>query len=364
MVSPAYVVLSLGNVLEPRFANYLFQSRVMVAQFVTSSKGVGDIQRDIHLPWLKNAKVPIPSPAQQTAIVRYLDYVGRRIRRYIRARLKLVELLEERKQAIIQRAVIRGLDANVRLTPSGIEWLGDTPQHWEVVLNQRIFREVSRPHGGMVETQLSLSQKAGLIATSEMQERSLQTSTYDNWKVTLPGDLVVNRFKAHLGVFFASTLRGIVSFHYGVFAPRRELVVKYFELLYHTNVYKTIYAGRSNGMTVGLQNLSNQNFYNVRSIVPPVSEQLGIVSFVERITERVSDRVRAVRGEIDLVREYRSRLIADVVTGRLDVREAAARLPQEMDDLGILEYTNAPLEGDEEAETEKLDADEEDRADA
>lgn len=140
----------------------------------------------------------------------------------------------------------------------------------------------------MAETQLSLSQRDGLIATKDMRERSLQTASYDNWKVTIPGDLVLNRFKAHLGVFFAATLRGIVSFHYGVFAPRRELHSKYFELLFHTYPYRAIYAGRSNGMTVGLQNLSNQNFYNVRCIVPPVSEQIAIVAYTERETQALN----------------------------------------------------------------------------
>jgi len=119
----------------------------------------------------------------------------------------LITLLIEEKRAVVHRAVTRGLDPNVRLKPSGVEWLGDIPEHWEVVLNQRIFKEQIRPHGGQPETQLSLSQRDGLVATRDMQERSLQTSTFDNWKVTVPGDLVLNRFKAHLGVFFAATLR-------------------------------------------------------------------------------------------------------------------------------------------------------------
>ena len=159
----------------------------------------------------------------------------------------------------------------------------------------------------------------------------------------MPGDLVLNRFKAHLGVFFASTLRGIVSFHYGVFAPRRELYSKYFELLFHTYPYRTIYAGRSNGMTVGLQNLSNQNFYSVRCLVPPVQEQLEIVAHIERETEALNTAISRFEREIELLREYRTRLVADVVTGKLDVREAAAKLPDEVqtlefeDDLVILE---------------------------
>lgn len=199
-----------------------------------------------------------------------------------------------------------------------LEWLGDIPSHWQIALNQRIFKEKARPHNGKTETQLSLSQRDGLIATSDMQERSLQTSTYDNWKVTIPGDLVVNRFKAHLGVFFASTLRGIVSFHYGVFAPRVDLVTKYYELLYHTIPYRTIYAGRSNGMTVGLQNLSNQNFYNVRSVIPPLDEQTAIVRFLDHVDRRIRRYMRAKRRLITLLNEQKQAIIHRVVTRGLD----------------------------------------------
>jgi type I restriction enzyme S subunit len=165
--------------------------------------------------------------------------------------------------------------------------------------------------------------------------------------VTVQGDLVLNRFKAHLGVFFASTLRGIVSFHYGVFAPRRPVATKYFELLYHTDPYRVTYAVRSNGVTVGLQNLSNQNFYNVHSVVPPLEEQAAIVSFAHDETERMGLAVDVFRREIALFREFRTRLIADVVTGKLDVRESAARLPDETDQPGPLDEAEALSEGDE-----------------
>jgi type I restriction enzyme S subunit len=271
----------------------------------------------------------VPPAAEQAAIVRFLDWANGRLERAIRAKRKVITLLNEQKQAIIHRAVTRGLDPLVLLKPSGIPWLGDIPRHWDTPLNQRIFKEEIRPHDDAEETQLSLSQRDGLIATSEMKERSLQTASYDNWKVTLPGDLVLNRFKAHLGVFFAATLRGIVSFHYGVFAPRRRLHTKYFELLFHTYPYRTIYAGRSNGMTVGLQNLSNQNFYGVRAAVPPYEEQVLIVDSAERETQTIRAAVARLEREIELLREYRTRLVADVVTGKLDVREAAARLPDE-----------------------------------
>jgi type I restriction enzyme, S subunit len=341
LVSPDYSVFGPIERCEVQFFEHLFKTPVFVDQFAQASKGIGSGFNRLYTPEFGAVPVVVPPLLEQTAIVRFLDYADRRIRRYIRAKQNLIKLLEEQKQAIIQRAVTRGLDPDVRLKPSGVEWLGDVPEHWEVVLNQRIFKEEIRPQGEGTETQLSLSQRDGLVATREMKERSLQTSSFDNWKVTVPGDLVLNRFKAHLGVFFSSTLRGIVSFHYGVFAPRRRLVTKYFELLYHSNPYRAIYAGRSNGMTVGLQNLSNQNFYNVRSVVPPLEEQAEIVSFAENATGRLRLAIERARREIDLLREYRDRLIASVVTGKLDVRDAAGSLVDEADEAEALDVTDA-----------------------
>lgn len=347
------VRLSPNAEVSPEFLSYWTESAAYWDQL--NSQVIQSTIQNFSAGRYKGLRVPLPPLEEQAAIVRFLEYADRRIRRFIAAKKELIALLNEQKRAIIHRAVTRGLDPSVRLKPSGVEWLGAVPEHWEVMLNQRIFKEQIRPHGGHPEVQLSLSQRDGLVATSDMQERSLQTSTFENWKVTLPGDLVLNRFKAHLGVFFASTLRGIVSFHYGVFAPRRPIVTKYFELLYHTNPYRVMFAVRSNGVTVGLQNLSNQNFYNVRSVVPPVEEQAEIVSFALGTTERLSDAMGILRREIDLLREYRTRLVADVVTGKVDVRGAAARLPTESDEPAPLEDMDAVADDDESGDAD-LDA--------
>jgi len=331
ITSPAYCVYRFGPEIAPWYYHNLLRSPAYKARIKAVSTGVVESRLRLYSDALYRIEVMLPPPSEQAAIVRFLDWANGRLTRTIRAKRKVIALLNEQKQAIIHRAVTRGLDPNVRLKPSGVPWLGEIPEHWETPLNSRVFREEIRPHGGTAETQLSLSQKDGLIATKDMQERSLQTSTFDNWKVTLPGDLVLNRFKAHLGVFFAATLRGIVSFHYGVLAPRRALCSKYFELLFHTYPYRTIYAGRSNGMTVGLQNLSNQNFYGVRCVVPPVQEQVAIVAHAENETKSLNTAISRLEREIELLREYRTRLVADVVTGKLDVREAAAKLPQDVE---------------------------------
>jgi type I restriction enzyme S subunit len=292
-------------------------------------------------------RVQVPPHNEQLAIGNFLDAAEVRIRRYIRAKQKLIKLLNEQKQAIIQQAVTRGLNPDAPMKDSGVEWLGEIPAHWEVVLNQRIFKENIRPYEGTNEIQLSLSQVDGLIPKSELKEKSLQTTTFKNWKITIPGDLVLNRFKAHLGVFFATTMRGIVTFHYGVFEPRIKLRTLYYEYLYHTAPFKEIYAWRSNGMTVGLQNLSNQNFYNVHTLVPPLDEQSEILEYIESKTVTLNRAMQATKHEIDLMREYRTRLIADVVTGKVDVRGLAFDLPQEFAEEALLDAGEDDLlEGD------------------
>lgn len=353
LASPAYVVAKPFPHVNPAYFASLFRTEDYLAEIDAFSRGIVKDRNRLYWDQFKQIPTPFPPPAEQAAIVRFLDWANGRLERSIRAKRKVIALLNEQKQAIIHRAITRGLDPNVEFKASGIPWLGDIPVHWETPLIQRIFKEEIRPNIAAQEIQLSLSQKDGLIATSDMRERSLQTSSFENWKVTLPGDLVLNRFKAHLGVFFEATLRGIVSFHYGVFAPRWRLSAKYFELLFHTHAYRAIFAGRSNGMTVGLQNLSNQNFYGVRAILPPHDEQVEIVSYTEKETLEIRTAISRLDREIDLLREYRTRLVADVVTGKLDVREAASRLPDEelLPDLAAADDEPDDLPVEEEADS-------------
>lgn len=343
IISPAYTILIPREGVVRGYYARLLKSAGFISSLSLCVTGIREGQ-SIDYQRLSRTFLPMPPEIEQQAIARFISWATGKMDRTIRAKRKVIALLNEQKQAIIYRAVTRGLDPSVPLKPSGIIGLGDIPGHWETPLNQRIFKEEIRPHQGAQETQLSLSQRDGLIATSDMKERSLQTASFDNWKVALPGDLVLNRFKAHLGVFFAATLRGIVSFHYGVFTPRRPLHTKFFELLFHTYPYRAIYAGRSNGMTVGLQNLSNQNFYGVRAVLPPHSEQVAIAEFAERETETIRTAVSRLEREIEFLSEYRARLIADVVTGKLDVRKAAMMLPDEVPCEAVDENTDPRYE--------------------
>ena len=200
---------------------------------------------------------------------------------------------------------------------SVVPGMKEIPSHWKEILNGILFKEnVRKPNENDIP--LSLSQKDGLIPTDLMKESSLKTSTYDNWKKVLKHDLVLNRFKAHLGVLMASDYEGMVSFHYGVYEPQLPLITKYYELLYHTDIYKGIYAYSSNGMTVGLQNLSNIVFYSIKGIYPPLAEQEKIVSYLENKTSKIDAYVADKEKEIELLQELKQKTIADAVTKGLN----------------------------------------------
>lgn len=200
---------------------------------------------------------------------------------------------------------------------SGVKWMGKIPSHWKEILNGILFREnVRKPLADDVP--LSLSQKDGLIPTDQMKESSLKTSSYDGWKGVKKDDLVLNRFKAHLGVLMASDYEGMVSFHYGVYEAQLPLVTKYYEYLYHLEEYKSIYAYSSKGMTVGLQNLSNLTFYSVKGLYPPIEEQKSIVAYLNKKTAEIDEQVSKVEREIELLKEYKQAEIARVVTHGLN----------------------------------------------
>ncbi|MGE0582222.1 MAG: restriction endonuclease subunit S [Steroidobacteraceae bacterium] len=281
---------------------------------------------------IKRMPVLVPPEGEQAAIVRFLERADTRIRRYIRAKQKLIKLLEEQKQAIIHRAVTCGLDPNVRLKPSGVEWLGDVPEHWEVVPARYLFRAVARRDLRGDEVKLSVTQRHGLLPTDEMKENSTQASSLDRFQVCEPGDLVLNKYKAHLGVFWAARVRGLITPNYTVFKPGRNVVSRYFELLFHTRSYRDSFSMTVYGVTEGMSPLYTKDFYSIPTAFPPQPEQARIVEWIDERTMHEGAALDRIKKEIDLLREYRTRLIADVVTGKLDVREAAAKLPPETDE--------------------------------
>ena len=292
------------------------------------SLATGTTFTEISTSQLGIVALPLPPLPEQAAIVRYVDHVDRRINRYVRAKRRLIELLEEQKQTIIHRTVTRGLDPDVRLKPSGVEWMGDVPEHWDVRRSRYVFREVDRRSREGLETHLSMSQKLGLIPSSGIEGWRLVAESYVGAKLCEPGDIVLNRLKAHLGVFALAREAGMVSADYTILRPRIDVDSRYFEAVYRTTSCRVELRKRTKGIVEGFWRLYTPDFFEVPVPVPPVAEQFAITLYLDSALGDVDRSVERIKSELTLLNEYRTRLIADVVTGKLDVREAAADLPE------------------------------------
>lgn len=262
-----------------------------------------------------NAPLPLPSLDEQQAIADYLDETCSKIDEIIAEANASVEEYKELKQSVIDNATMTGIhDSEMKNTD--YVWFPEMPKSWDLVLASLLFREDVRPVDAN-DVSLSLSQVDGLIPTDDMSERSLKSATHDNWKHVIPDDLVLNRFKGHLGVFFASKYTGMVSFHYGVYhAIRDDVYAKYYEYLFHSTTYKNIFALKSNGITVGLQNLSNGNFYSVKILHPTLDEQIEIVKFLDKRIAEIDSLIAEKESLINDLEAYKKSLIYEVVTGK------------------------------------------------
>ena len=281
--------------------------------------------------------------------------MDRRIRRYIRAKQKLIKLLEEQKQAIIQRAVTRGLDPNVRLKPSGVEWLSDVPEHWEVRRNGRLFAQRNETRFADLPI-LEVSLRTGVrIRGFENSDRKQVMSDRDKYKRAIAGDITYNMMRMWQGAVGVAPTDGLISPAYVVAKPLPGTESRYFIRLFRTAVYMTEIDKYSRGIVKDRNRLYWEDFKRMPSCYPPPHEQVMIADAMDHACEDFDTTVERVRGEIALLREYRTRVIADVVSGRLDVREATARRRNEVDELEPLDDAEADKEIDADAVAQEAD---------
>lgn len=323
VVSPDYTVLRplLGD--DVVFFELVFKTPLYIAELRRSTKGIVEGFWRLYTDDFYNIRVPVPPPQDREAILRFIRAFDSKVQRFLRSRRQLILVLNQQKQAIIKRAVIRGLDPNVPLKPSGIDWLGDIPEHWEVLRGKYLFREIDLRSGTGDEIHLSMSQRHGLIRSSDISERRLMSDSYVGGKLCDKDDLVLNRLKAHLGVFALAPESGLVSPDYTVFRATRSICLPFYEYLYRTPLYCAEYRKRVKGIVQGFWRLYTDDFYDIPVPFPPISEQEMIVRRLTQDLSRTDAAIERAYQEIDLVHEYRTRLLADVVTGKIDVRGLA-----------------------------------------
>jgi len=334
IITSAYLALSTSAGLLPEFG-YQFLNAWDVTKAIY---GYGSgLRQNLDFSDFRRMPVAVPPIAEQAFIARFLAWATNRLDRAIGAKRRIIALLQEQKQAIIHRAVTRGLDPSVPLKDSGIPWLGEMPVHWEVLALKRVLsRLVDCEHKTAPFVQQS---DYRVVRTSAVRNGLLRWSgtyctsakAFTEWTqraVPEAGDVIFTReAPAGEACIIPEDARVCLGQRTVLMKPQRGIYDSQF--LVHM-----IYAGpprqlielTCQGSTVSHFNMDDIGWMKI--LAPPLSEQIEIVAKVTELTEAPSLVIDKTEREITLLREYRTRLIADVVTGKLDVREAAAGLPE------------------------------------
>ena len=324
--------LALLRAFTEMFGPYLarvLQSRSIAYQFHVRANGV--TRYGLTHAGIKSVHIPLPPLPEQRAIVRYLDYVDRRIRRYVDAKRRLVSLLEEERRAVVNQAVTRGLDPNVPLKPSGVDWLGEVPAHWEVAKLKSYTVSVvdltrTRDTGGIY---LALENVEGW--TGRYQAASDDITFDSQVKRFEAGDVLFGKLRPYLAKVARPVQKGVCV---GEFLVLRSVPTRvstsYLEQVLRTK--SIIDAINASTFGAKMPRADWRFIGNMLIALPPLPEQAAIAEYLDKATASIDDAIARARRQIELVEEYRTRLIADVVTGKLDVRGVAAQLPDEPED--------------------------------
>ncbi|HOY67527.1 MAG TPA: hypothetical protein PLP29_11590 [Candidatus Ozemobacteraceae bacterium] len=329
IISPAYVVMRLRDeALRPEYFHHLFRTPGFAKEAERWSYGITSDMWSLRPEHFKMIYSPIPPIPEQVAIIKFLEWGNQRIDKAIRAKKKLIGLLNEQKQAIIHRAVTRGIDSSIQLEDSGISWLGSIPQHWGVVRNMALFTPRVEP--GVKDLPiLQVSLRSGITVEEFDQFGRPKKLIADvtKYKLVRKGDISYNTMRMWQGAVGVAPCDGLVSPAYVVLKPRNGVFPEYYNLLFRTEFYKQEINRYSTGIVSDRNRLYWDQFKQIPNLAPPLDEQYGIVSYINDETKGLTAAVERSEREIVLLREYRNRLFADVVTGKLDVREAVEGLP-------------------------------------
>jgi type I restriction enzyme S subunit len=327
IVSPAYVVCELSRQVNPRYVNSLFRSPLMVDQMVTASKGVGSIQRNLTMSYLRACKVPLPSLEEQGLIVRHLDHAEIRITKAIAAKQDVARLLREQK-AVVESGTLFGGGWK-----TGVDsWFGEVPAGWDVLPARALFAErIERDRADL--EMLSVTMARGVVKQSSYlksdgSKKDQAREDRSQYKVVEPDDLVYNKMRAWQGAAGKSDFQGIVSPAYVVLRPFGGANSDYYGMVLRSRQFAREAERYSYGITSDMWSLRPQHFKIIEFPCPPPSQQAAIVDRCRTQTKKIDLAIEAIETEILLLKEYRTRLISDVVTGKLDVRDEAAKLPE------------------------------------
>lgn len=334
ITSPAYCVFKslIGG---ERYFGYLFRTKNAQQEFKKQSTGIIESRLRLYPDKFFNIKTVVPPKEEQEKIANFLDYKTAKIDRFIRKKKQLIKLLNEQKAGIINQAVTKGLDANVKMKPSGIEWLGEIPEHWEVRKLKSILAKDKGslkpgPFGSDLKNSDIISkgikvynQRSVLDNDFDISNECISNDKFEDLKVfeVLSGDILL-------------TTRGTIGkccivpqvFEKGIIHPciirlriDKELVLHQFVKLFieQSKAFQIALKLNSNATTIDV--IYGNTLKDVFFILPSIKEQKSIIEYIEKENEKFNKVIATIEKEIALVQEYKIALISEAVTGKIDI---------------------------------------------
>lgn len=287
--------------------------------FKLISNGVRQNTSDFR-SWDKVGAIPIMVPPlhEQQAIVDYLKDKTLKIEQYVSARERERELLDSLKQSEIANVVTKGLNPNVKMKDSGIPWIGEIPEHWEVKKMRSIFRLAHEKTEEERTDLLSLSQYTGIRYKSQCDKTGMfEAESTVGYNIVHKGQFVMNIMLAWNGSYAVSDLEGIISPSYCIFDFKEDCDKRYFNYLLRTEMYQGEFKANSKGLIDSRLRLYPDYFFPIGVVVPPIEEQKAISDYIDSKLQKIDQYMTDLQREIDYLKEFKQRLISDAVTGQL-----------------------------------------------
>lgn len=308
--------------INKRFLAYILDSTSYRTEIRRKVKGVKvySITQSI----LKSTNLWFPPDNEQTAIAHFLDKKTTQIELAIAIKKKQIELLKERKQILIQKAVTQGLDPNVPMRDSGVDWISEIPEHWSILPNFALFTERVEPGRDKLPL-LSVSIHSGVskdeISEEENIRGRIKIADKTKYNLVKPNDIVFNMMRAWQGGIGSVSTIGMVSPAYIIATPNNKINAQYFEYQYRSSIFIQQMDRFSKGITDFRKRLYWDEFKRLTTVAPPIGEQKSIVLHIESSSNKIDNAISLQHLQIKNLKEYKTTLINSAVTGKVKISE-------------------------------------------
>lgn len=316
VVSSGYIILNNNLKLNKEYFKWLLHI-FDVVYMKTLGSGV---RQTLSFTHIANCELVFPPLEEQNKMAQFLEIKTTKVDEAISIKQKQIELLKERRQILIHKAVTRGLNENVKLKDSGVEWIGEIPEHWQIIKNGALFQERKEP-GNENLPLLSVSIHSA-VSSEELDDNirgQIKIEDKSQYKLVKSGDIVFNMMRAWQGAIGSVRITGMVSPAYVVASPKKTFDSNFFEYQYRTAKLIQQMDRVSKGITDFRKRLYWNEFKQLIAIFPPVNEQIKISEYISNLTIKTDSIISLKEKEIEKLKEYKMSLIDGVVTGKVKI---------------------------------------------